>query len=307
MRNKARERFLWIVALVALALSWVFVVPVQLGGSTVYSATVGISMEPMFHKGDLAVLRQSSSYKVGDVVLYESQVLHRPVLHRIIVIQNGHYFFKGDNNDFVDPGYATRNELLAKLWFGIPHAGEVLSWFGVPSHASVLAGLVVAFLFIGGGARKTSRRRRRRRGDRASGSSPRVRIRASRRLFHRPRKSAENIFAGVALVLALAALAAGFGAPLAKPVSVDGYHQTGTFSYTAKVLRPNSTYPTGVGKTGQPLFLNTFDKVKIGFRYSFGSRFPHNVHGTVSLEGADPVRLELAQPLHAREGHRLLR
>ena len=53
---------------------------------------------------------------VGDIALYESPVLHRPVLHRIIVIQGPRYYFKGDNNDFVDPGYVTRDEILGKLW-----------------------------------------------------------------------------------------------------------------------------------------------------------------------------------------------
>ena len=98
-------------------------------------------MEPLFHKGDLAITKPVSSYRVGDVVLYESPVFNRPVLHRILVIQHGHYFFKGDNNDFVDPGYVTRDRLRGKLWLHVPNAGVALSWFGKPAHSAAIAGL----------------------------------------------------------------------------------------------------------------------------------------------------------------------
>ena len=140
----------------------VWLAPPQLGGSTIYSATVGTSMEPMFHKGDLALVRPASSYGVGDVVLYQSPILHRPVLHRILVIQDGVYYFKGDHNDFVDPGYVTRDELLGKLWTHVPKVGIGLSFIGKPAHAGALAGLAVFALMLGG-PKPSSRRRRRRR------------------------------------------------------------------------------------------------------------------------------------------------
>jgi signal peptidase I len=140
----------------------VWLAPPQLGGSTIYSATVGTSMEPLFHKGDLALVRPASSYGVGDIVLYESPILHRPVLHRILVIQGARYYFKGDNNDFVDPGYATRDELLGKLWHHLPKVGIGLSFIGKPAHAGALAGLAVFALLLGG-PKAPSRRRRHRR------------------------------------------------------------------------------------------------------------------------------------------------
>ena len=136
------RRPLWLALLAAslVVAAFIWVAPPQLGGSTTYSATVGTSMQPMFYKGDLALVRPATSYKVGDVVLYESPVLHRPVLHRIIVIQGTHYYFKGDNNDFVDPGYATRGDILGKLWLHVPKVGKGLSWIGKPAHAEVSPG-----------------------------------------------------------------------------------------------------------------------------------------------------------------------
>src|SRR3984885_1253912 len=155
------------IAIVAFAIFvgfWSIFAPVKLGGSVTYSITDGISMNPLLVKNDLAVVRTQSAYKVGEVVLYDSQVLHKPVLHRIFLIQNGNYFFKGDNNHFVDPGYATRSELLGELWFHVPWVGTVLGWFGKPIHSAVLAG-VTAMVFVLMTSNSTpSKRRRRRRG-----------------------------------------------------------------------------------------------------------------------------------------------
>ena len=120
------RRPLWFGLLAAglVVAAFIWVAPPQLGGSTTYSATVGTSMQPMFYKGDLALVRPASDYKVGDVALYESPVLHRPVLHRIIVIQGTHYYFKGDNNDFVDPGYATRGDILGQALAARPEGRQ---------------------------------------------------------------------------------------------------------------------------------------------------------------------------------------
>ena len=153
-----------IVAAAVLMGVWIFVAPTKLGGTSTYSITDGISMNPLLYKGDFAVIRSQSSYHVGDVVLYQSQVLHRPVLHRIILIQNGNYFFKGDNNDFVDPGYATRSELIGKLWFHVPHLGAILGWFGVPAHAALLAGIATMAVVLTGARTSGGGRRGRRRG-----------------------------------------------------------------------------------------------------------------------------------------------
>ena len=243
-------------------------------------------MEPLFHKGDLAIIRRAQSYKVGDIVLYQSPVLHRPVLHRILVIQNDHYFFKGDNNDFVDPGYAKTGDLLGRLWFHIPRAGKILGWFGAPAHTALLAGVAVAFLLLGGGTQTTRRSRRKRAGGRvrASESRPVVRISSARRFVHRPRKSPENIAAATAFALAFVLLTLGFGSPLARTVATVGYREAGTFSYSAKTLRPDATYPTGFARSGQPLFLDAFRSIRVDFSYRFASKLAHHVHGTVSLK-----------------------
>ena len=266
-----RERHVVLVFILgALALSLFLLAPAQLGGSTTYTSTVGDSMEPMFHKGDLALIRPASTYRVGDVVLYESPVLNRPVLHRIVVIQNGHYFFKGDHNDFVDPGYATRSELLGKLWVHIPKVGKALAFIGKPQHSALLAGLAVLFLAF-------PRARRRRKKGRGVNGPKALHL-------HRPRRSAEGILTVAPLAGMALALAVGFTTPLKRTVQVPAaYQQSGTFAYAAQVTKPTAAYPSGFARTGQPLFIQDFKTMTIRYAYHFTSQLPHGVLGTIEF------------------------
>jgi signal peptidase I len=164
MRQRPGRIVAAVVALSAVVVLWVFFAPTKLGGSASYTVTDGISMHPLLYTNDLAVVRSQSSYQVGQVVLYNSAVLHRPVLHQIILIQNGDYYFKGDNNSFVDPGYATRAELVGKLWFHIPEVGAAISWFGKPAHTGLIAGLTALGVGLASAAAPIRRRRKRQHG-----------------------------------------------------------------------------------------------------------------------------------------------
>lgn len=272
-----------LLAVACAVLFWLVLGPPQIGGSTTYTATVGNSMEPLFHSGDLALTRRSSSYRVGDIVLYMSPVFHRPVLHRIIAVQHGRYFFKGDHNTFVDPGYATRHELLGKLWHSAPHAGSALSWFGAPSHAALLAAASVFTLLLGGSQQVARRKRGRRR--RKAERKPLMVTAVVQRNLHRPRKSLENVVGFAALAVGVVLLVTGFTTPLRKPAQLPGaYRHTGSFTYSGRVTAPNALYPSGTVHQGQPVFLSSFNTLKIGFSYHFSSRLPHGMRGTIALQ-----------------------
>ncbi len=251
-------------------------------------------------KAILAIVRRSASYRVGDIVLYESPILHRPVLHRIIVIQNGHYFFKGDHNSFVDPGYATSSELLGKLWIHVPKAGRVLSWFGAPMHTALLGGAAAGFLFLGGN-RKGKRRRRKRIGSERHVPRPKTAMKSVSRYIHRPRKSAENIVGSAAFLLAAVLIAAGFGATPARTVSVTGFHQTGTFSYT----REGPPCDHGLYRRSRPLRaadlpeLDQEHERRVLLSIRIEARPQRARHR--DADGARRLRRKLAPPLHARE------
>jgi signal peptidase I len=304
---------------------WAFFAPPELGGSTTYAVTSGISMQPLLHKGDLAFVRTQSSYHVGDIVLYQSQVLHRPVLHRIILIQNGNYFFKGDNNDFVDPGYATQSELSGTLWFHVDSVGATLTWFGDPLRAALLAGLATVMIALTG-ITTTKGRRHRRRGTQAMSPLPRPTnpLRASTRRgsiatetgtssqdasARRPEPYLEGpawtlVTVGVVGLVALLLLAMGFGAPTQRSgVLPAAYRQTGTFSYSARARVPNAVYANGKVKTGDPIFPSLIDTLSLRFGYRFASTLPHHITGTVELralvlsEGADWQQLSTVAPV----------
>jgi hypothetical protein len=232
-------------------------------------------MEPLFYKGDLAIVRPAADYRVHDIVLYESPVLHRPVLHRIIAVENGRYFFKGDHNDFIDPGYATRADLLGRLSLRIPKAGTALLFVGAPSHAGALAG-AMALLLLAGGARRTRRRRARRGGRRP--------MNAAIRHIHKPRHPVEELVTAALLAVTALALAVGFTTPTTQKVELPGaYQNVGAFSYSAPVLHHDAKYVGGVVTTGQPIFLSDSKTATFTFRYSFSSHFPHGIRGTIGM------------------------
>jgi len=289
---------------------WIFLAPTKLGGSTTYSITDGVSMQPLLYKNDLALVRAQPSYHVGEVVLYQSQVLHRPVLHRIILIQNGNYFFKGDNNSFVDPGYATRSELTGKLWVHIPEGGAVLGWFGKPMHAALLAGSATMVLVLSGFT-TTERRKHGRRTP-----LPHARWLAqsllSRKLITAHSGAIATVGAkvpvptppavptqtpsyfegstptlvalGVLVPLTMLFLIVGFSHPSRHVAPLaDAYQQTGDFSYSAAVKAPTIVYPSGFITTGQPIYPSLVSTVGLHFGYHFTSGLPHTIKGTVKI------------------------
>ena len=73
MRTAARTTRLSALVALLLAAAWLFL-PSALGGGTTYVSTHGISMQPRFSTGDLAVLRPADSYDVGDVIAYLSLI-----------------------------------------------------------------------------------------------------------------------------------------------------------------------------------------------------------------------------------------
>lgn len=253
--------------------------PAQLGGEMTYSVTDGISMQPLLHKGDLAVVRTSGSYRVGDIVLYKSPVLHTSVLHRIIRVQGGRYYFKGDNNSFVDPGNVTASALVGTMWFHVPHAGTVFLWFASPFHAAIIVAIAVFFLGAGGITRTTRRRRAGRPRAKARG----FQLPTAHDLHGTPGRAFAALV-GLGL-LAVILLTVGFAKPAHRSVLVSGgYEHTGSFDYAARTIRPSPAYPSGVALTGQPLFFGLFKTDTLRFTYRFRSRLPHDVHGTISME-----------------------
>jgi signal peptidase I len=143
-RRRAQRLIVRVGVVIVVFISFYTIWPARLGGPVNYLTTVGSSMEPTFHEGDLAILRPASQYHTGDVVAYHSRTLHTVVMHRIIGHDRDHYSFKGDHNTWNDPDTPTRDDIIGKLWLRIPHGGIAL----IGMRASAIFGAVVALLFV---------------------------------------------------------------------------------------------------------------------------------------------------------------
>ncbi|MEP6870989.1 MAG: signal peptidase I, partial [Anaerolineaceae bacterium] len=138
-----RRLITWAAAISLLLLvlgGWLVFAPVQLGGGTSYVIVTGNSMEPRLHAGDLALVRESSSYHVGEVVTYRHPDIGN-VIHRILGKDDGLYLFRGDHNDFTDPYHPAEADLVGRLWISVPAIGGWLSHLRSPF---VVAGLAIA-------------------------------------------------------------------------------------------------------------------------------------------------------------------
>ena len=143
----------WVLLAVAAFVLW----PERWGGSMTYVITSGTSMQPGFVQGDLAILRSSSDYKVGDVAAYNSSELKTIVMHRIIRETGKGYTFQGDNNDFIDPETVAEEQMLGELVVRVPGVGKYLTWFLKPINLAIVA---AALFFLFGDRQKDAPLRR---------------------------------------------------------------------------------------------------------------------------------------------------
>ncbi len=258
-----------------LAVLWFLFAPVQFGGRTSYVIVNGISMEPKFHKGDLALVRTSSSYNVGDIVVYRHPTIG-PIIHRIIGKDGDTFTFQGDNNDFVDPYHPTQSEMIGKFWFHIPAIGQP---FTKLRNRFVIAGLVAlsGIILLLPMASPPSRKRR----------AGRKQSRGERR---EPQMTGQSdngqTMLTVLVAVALASLALGFLAfrqPLEHSVAATAaYTQAGTFSYSAS--GPNTIYDSATVSTGDPVYPQVTNDVDFRFEYHLTSDQQSNLSGSAGLD-----------------------
>jgi len=293
------------LGLIVLGSVWLWFAPAGLGGSASYVVTDGVSMQPRFHTGDLAIVRSQSAYHVGEIVAYHNHMLHTIVLHRIIGRAGSRYIFKGDNNHFVDFEHPAANQLIGSLWLHIPGAGADLQSLRSPA---LTGALVAAGVLLFLGAAFTQRRRLRRRQRRAAVGARGAPGRLPRRGTATP--AAGLLALGLLLLLPLVVLALlAFTRPTAasQPFKAP-YKQSGTLTYTADA-KPGPTYPDERAATGDPLFTHLVNVVDLRFAYLFHSSNPHALRGTASLSATLAsssgwhTTLQLGPPAHFRGDH----
>ncbi|MFH1329090.1 MAG: signal peptidase I, partial [Actinomycetota bacterium] len=119
----------WAVTLAVVALGVLFFT-----GAFGYHLVVvdGISMEPAYGRGDVAVVREGvgpASLRVNDVIVFRQGSL--PVVHRIVTIEEGGggrvFTTQGDNVEAPDPPI-TQDRVEGKVVFLIPEVGNLNLW-----------------------------------------------------------------------------------------------------------------------------------------------------------------------------------
>jgi len=265
-----------------LVLGWYALAPAQLGGRTTYVTTSGTSMEPLLHAGDLAVVRATDDYRVGDVVAYRNRELGAVVLHRIVAIADGRYSFKGDNNTWVDDDHPTAGALLGEMIVRIPAVGGRLRAVRSPWALSAVTGMTVVGVSNG-------RRRSRRKQRRHAGASSDEERRAARRHRGRTRSRGGSgtlaaISGGVAALAGVLAVVA-----FALPTTVVAHHdvdydEQGSFSYAASAGPASvAVYGRPDVTTGDPVYLRLSDAVNVRFEYDLRTDAGFDGGGTAAL------------------------
>jgi signal peptidase I len=261
--------------------AWLYLAPTQIGGSTSYITTHGISMLPRFHTGDLAIVRPADHYEVGEIVAYHSTLLHIVVLHRIIARDGDRYVFKGDNNNFIDPTHPDRAQLVGALWLHVPRGGLALAWLHTPLIAGALTAIIALLLLFVGAGEKRRRRNHRRNGATGSARQGPLPVHTSDHgTSHRHNTRALLIASAVAVVAFVGLSLIAFTHPLQKAATVNTpYTQQVRFGdRTSAPAGP--VYPTGVVNTGDPIFLQLVHRVHVQIDYSLATVAAHRITGT---------------------------
>lgn len=279
MSTRALIRSVGAALAVAAVVALVFLLwPARLGGWTSYAVVTGTSMEPGLSTGDLVLARVRPDYRVGDAVLYESDLLGTHVLHRVVAVDGGRYTFRGDNRAQADPEHPTEAAILGSVWLTIPSVGSVLSWLAEPVNLAVVAFLVV--LVALGGGREVTRRRRR------GGEPPPIVAEPESRDGSTVAGAARAVLPPAAIALVAFGLLAvvAWSRPTTQSRAVVGaYAHTGTFAYDARARR-GAAYPDGKVETGEPVFVRLSRAVDVAFDYRFVSDRPASVRGEIALD-----------------------
>lgn len=265
-----------------------------------YEITHGVSMNPVYHQGDLVFLAKADSYAVGEIAAYRGAYDGPVVLHRIIGGDASGFTFKGDNNQSTDVDKPSADKLIGRAVLHIPKGGY---WLG-PLLSPTGLGMIGFMIISGGGAAAKTRRDRKRARRNAKIQSvsrhfPRVAvplvIRSIVELPPRLRAATAGLTTMTLLGITLALLAfAGPVVELVRPGSggVSSTGQSMTFSYSASVPR-TPVYDGTTVRSPDPIFRKLAHVVDVRFVYR-GSPGSVVVDATLSSDSGWHTSIVLA-------------
>lgn len=128
-------------------------VPAFCGISTLIVQTG--SMSGTIDEGDLIIVKRRDDYRVGDIITFMPEYASVPTTHRIVRIQDGKFYTKGDANNAEDTRPITKDNIVGKVVGTVPHVGLFFRWikddFGwayiVAVAAVVVSGVILYKVF----------------------------------------------------------------------------------------------------------------------------------------------------------------
>lgn len=150
------------------AIGWFLVLrPARLGGPASFVMVQGVSMNPIYHTGDLVIAHKQSSYAVGDVIAYQVPQgdvgAGLTVIHRIVGGSAATGFItKGDANPTPDDWRPMPAQVEGRAWFVVPKGGAILAFLHAPIPLGAMAAALVVVWVVYQEEMPSLRRRRRR-------------------------------------------------------------------------------------------------------------------------------------------------
>ncbi len=276
------------VSLSALVFLWVLLAPSRFGGAVEYVIVNGDSMEPLFHKGDLVLLRRAPFYEVGDIVVYRYPGIGA-VIHRIVDRRLDRFVLKGDHNTWLDGYEPAPHEILGKYWLWLPGMGTIFLQLRSPWALAILVGVGSLIWGLSSMQSKWTERRKKikARVDNAimaarqsAGQFDTAVMGAGKWLSGRQEGFLLAMYITGILALVLGAFA------FTRPVSLTApdnllYKQTGAYAYTGEV--PAGVYDENRVVSGGAIFPKVSCGIEVAFEYQLESQHPAQVSGTYQL------------------------
>jgi signal peptidase len=151
-----------VALVIVLCVFWaMFLRPQSLGGPAGYVLVSGKSMLPLYHTGDLVLVRRKESYRVGDIIAYRvpqgDPMAGAQVIHRIIGgdAKRG-FVVQGDNRSGADVWRPKPNDIVGAASLQIPHAVVLLQLLRSPLLLGLLAASFVFVFLLGSGKKEQS-------------------------------------------------------------------------------------------------------------------------------------------------------
>ncbi len=120
----------------------------QIFGYSFLTVATG-SMSGTIEAGDMIIVGEQSSYRVGDVITFFPDGQDISTTHRIIRIEGDKFYTKGDANPSDDVRAVTADEIAGKVVAVIPRLGVAAEWIKTTEGmAFIAAAFALACAFV---------------------------------------------------------------------------------------------------------------------------------------------------------------